>query len=114
MKTFSTLNPVIFNSYYKRVLTTCSFLFLLVPVIAQSPLISLQNGKLVYNKYANQRQQNAVNQIPDFSNAGYRGGGVKIPDRVKLETEQLIRTYLPGTPITPTPPKRRPRAKAPL
>jgi hypothetical protein len=52
--------------------------------------VSLQNGQLVYNKYANARQQNAVNQIPDFSNCGYRGGGVAIPDVPVKETIEAI------------------------
>ncbi|MRG47198.1 T9SS type A sorting domain-containing protein [Chitinophaga sp. SYP-B3965] len=46
---------------------------------AQAQLISLENGHLVYKKYANQGQTDTVNQIPDYSNAGYRGGGVSIP-----------------------------------
>ncbi|NCU04258.1 MAG: hypothetical protein GXC73_09755, partial [Chitinophagaceae bacterium] len=59
-------------------------------VIAQAPLVSLQDGKLHYNKYANRGQINAVNQIPDFSNAGYKGGGVKIPDLPVVETVTAI------------------------
>ncbi|CAH1219604.1 hypothetical protein PAECIP111891_04936 [Paenibacillus allorhizoplanae] len=46
---------------------------------ASSSLVYLQNGKLVYEPYANQGQTNAVNTIPDFSYAGYMGGGVPIP-----------------------------------
>jgi hypothetical protein len=46
---------------------------------AQAPLVSLQNGQLVYNHYANEGQQNAVNRVPDFSHAGYKGGGVMLP-----------------------------------
>lgn len=42
-------------------------------------LVSVQNGQLVYAKYANQGQTNADNQVPDFSKSGYRGGGVAIP-----------------------------------
>jgi len=37
------------------------------------------SGKLVYKAYANQGQSNAVNTVPDFSRAGYHGGGVPIP-----------------------------------
>ena len=37
------------------------------------------DGRLVYGTYANQGQTNAVNTIPDFSRAGYKGGGVPIP-----------------------------------
>ncbi|WP_123847532.1 T9SS type A sorting domain-containing protein [Chitinophaga lutea] len=46
---------------------------------ARAQMVSVQNGQLVYLKYANQGQTNADNQVPDFSNAGYRGGGVSLP-----------------------------------
>ena len=57
---------------------------------AQAPLVSLQNDKLVYNKYANRGQTNAVNQVPDFSNAGYKGGGVSLPVLAVQETVDPI------------------------
>lgn len=57
---------------------------------AQTPLISLQNGRLTYNYYANRGQQNAVNRIPDFSNAGYKGGGVQLPVLPVQETIQPV------------------------
>jgi hypothetical protein len=63
---------------------------LLQCVKGQPPLVSLQNGQLVYNKYANAHQTNAVNQIPDFSNCGYRGGGVKIPEVPVVKTIQPV------------------------
>ncbi|MBX3274944.1 MAG: hypothetical protein KF729_32065 [Sandaracinaceae bacterium] len=37
-------------------------------------------GRLEYGRYANQGQSNAVHRLPDFSYAGYRGGGVALPD----------------------------------
>ncbi|WP_195759253.1 hypothetical protein [Pedobacter puniceum] len=37
------------------------------------------NGKLAYNTYVNQGETDKINQVPDFSNAGYGGGGVAIP-----------------------------------
>jgi hypothetical protein len=44
------------------------------------PLVSIAaNRRLVYRTYANQGQTNAENIVPDFSFAGYRGGGVPIP-----------------------------------
>jgi len=46
---------------------------------ATSSLVFLQNGRLVYNTYANQGESNSVNTIPDFSFCGYKGGGVAIP-----------------------------------
>lgn len=67
-----------------------SFCVLLQNATAQAPLVSLQNGQLVYNKYANARQTNVVNQIPDFSNCGYRGGGVKIPDVPVVKIIQAV------------------------
>ena len=36
-------------------------------------------GRLIYSKYKNQGQDNAVNTVPDYSSAGYKGGGVPIP-----------------------------------
>jgi hypothetical protein len=43
-------------------------------------------GKLVYRKYAAHDQSNAVHQLPDFSHAGYKGGGVAIPSVRVVET----------------------------
>src|SRR3990172_5777862 len=43
-------------------------------------------GKLEYKPYANQGQANAVNAIPDFSYAGYKGGGVPLPNVRVAET----------------------------
>jgi len=38
------------------------------------------DGKLVYEKHANSAESNKDNIIIDYSNCGYRGGGVAIPD----------------------------------
>jgi len=43
------------------------------------------NGKLVYEKYANQGEDTLVNIIPDFSYAGYKGGGVALPENVPVK-----------------------------
>ena len=48
------------------------------PVVTSS-LVALGPGGLEYTSYANQGQTNAVNTVPDFSKAGYQGGGVPIP-----------------------------------
>ncbi|WP_234735786.1 glycoside hydrolase family 55 protein [Tellurirhabdus bombi] len=45
----------------------------------EASLVYLKNGKLAYQPYANEGQTEAVNQIPDFSFAGYNGGGVALP-----------------------------------
>jgi hypothetical protein len=56
-----------------------------VPPVTKEPPISTSlistgsNGKLTYAKYANEGETNTVNSIPDFSSAGYKGGGVSIP-----------------------------------
>lgn len=48
---------------------------------ANAPLASIDpaTGKLFYARYANQGQNNADHIIPDFSHAGYGGGGVALP-----------------------------------
>lgn len=38
------------------------------------------DNKLAYNKFANEGETNKDNVVPDFSNAGYKGGGVALPD----------------------------------
>ncbi len=43
-------------------------------------------GKLAYTPYANTGQTNVVNTIPDFSHAGYKGGGVPLPAVPVAET----------------------------
>lgn len=46
-----------------------------------SPLVSMgSSGRLVYSKYANRGSTLKSNRLPDFSFAGFRGGGVRIPD----------------------------------
>lgn len=64
------------------------FFFLLFPFFskAQTPLIYLENGKLVYTPYANQGQTEAINRVPDFSHSGYMGGGVALPALPVVET----------------------------
>ncbi len=49
-------------------------------IAQKSSLVSLgASGKLDYAPYANVGQTNAVNIIPDFSFAGYKGGGIPLP-----------------------------------
>ena len=47
-------------------------------------------GRLSYGLYANQGQNNAVHRLPDFSYAGYKGGGVALP------VAQVVVTLQPG------------------
>jgi hypothetical protein len=42
-------------------------------------LAQVVNGRLAYRLFANTGESNAVNALPDFSYAGYRGGGVALP-----------------------------------
>ncbi|MEO0509930.1 MAG: hypothetical protein AAF065_08740 [Verrucomicrobiota bacterium] len=55
----------------------------LAPPLPQAPgvteLAKEVDGRLVYGKYANNGESNADNMIPDYSRAGYKGGGVPIP-----------------------------------
>lgn len=74
-----------------RLVLSIFILFLLqLSAFAQAPLVSLQNGRLVYNQYANERQQNAVNRVPDFSHAGYKGGGVSLPVLPVMKTVEPV------------------------
>ena len=58
---------------------------------AGSPLVSSGPcGILVYGRYANQGQTNKVHVLPDFSYAGYKGGGVPLP------AAPVRRTVSPG------------------
>ena len=52
-----------------------------------STLVYLGAGnRLKYTPYANQGQTNADHTMPDFSSAGYRGGGVALPAVPIVET----------------------------
>lgn len=68
--------------HFKISLIIGILLILFAPGHAQNnnDLVYLKDGKLVYTPYANQGQTNAVNQIPDFSFAGYKQGGVALPE----------------------------------
>ncbi|MCH5597873.1 hypothetical protein [Niabella ginsengisoli] len=55
------------------------------PVVPTSLIYQKTDGSLGYNYYANQGETNKVNLIPDFSMAGYKGGGVAIPHSVAIK-----------------------------
>ncbi|MFD1630804.1 hypothetical protein [Pseudopedobacter beijingensis] len=49
-------------------------------------LVYVKNdGKLGYNFFANEGESSKINQIPDFSMAGYKGGGVKLPNATEVK-----------------------------
>lgn len=50
-----------------------------------SQLIYLDQGELIYVPFAMSGQSNEVNTIPDFSYAGYLGGGVSLPTDIPIE-----------------------------
>jgi hypothetical protein len=84
----ATFTKLSFSTVWPCSKTCLGLVFILIAMTtyAQAPLVSLQDGRLVYNKYANRGQTNLVNQIPDFSNAGYKGGGIRIPELPVRET----------------------------
>jgi len=65
------------------------FLFLSATGIALGQYSSLvypgSDGKLIYEKYANQGEDTLVNIIPDFSFAGYMQGGVALPEDIPVQ-----------------------------
>lgn len=73
-------------THFPGLLMAILFLSFSLKTLAQTPLIYLGNGKLIYTPYANEGQTEAVNRVPDYSNAGYKGGGVKLPEMVVAET----------------------------
>ena len=44
-----------------------------------------QQDKLIYEKYANHGEDTLVNIVPDFSFAGYMGGGVALPENIPVQ-----------------------------
>ncbi len=79
------------NSVY-----TLKKIFLLLSVCfcynanGQLPLVSLENNSLKYTLYSNQGENSKLNRIPDFSYAGYKGGGVSIPNVPVVKTIESV------------------------
>ncbi|MFD2515174.1 hypothetical protein ACFSRY_14975 [Pontibacter locisalis] len=73
------------NKYYHRE----GLLAHHISSLHQSYLIKQSDtGRLMYGFYANEGESDKINRIPDFSYAGYMGGGVRIPNvPVKLVLE---------------------------
>ncbi|MEP0393320.1 MAG: hypothetical protein ABJ205_04530 [Erythrobacter sp.] len=59
---------------------------------ANAPLASIntQTGELQYALYANHNQTNADHMLPDFSYAGYGGGGVALPTYSSIPVRQTL------------------------
>jgi len=83
------------NNYFKKLCYMAlmmSYGFFCTSMWSQtSSLVSIgSGGKLEYKTFANIGQTNAVNTIPDFSFAGYNGGGVALPIVPVVETVQPV------------------------
>ena len=77
-----------YHAYWMVVFLAC--IFWTTGSLGQS-LVTLKNNQLVYAPYANEGQTGNVNVIPDFSTAGYGGGGTEIP------AVKTVLTVRPGT-----------------
>lgn len=57
-----------------------------------APLASIdpETGALHYGLYANEAQSNTENLLPDFSHAGYGGGGVALPSYASIPVLQTL------------------------
>lgn len=75
---------------FARYFLTAFFFFFMLTTFSQTPLVYLENGRLVYTPFANQGQTETVNKVPDFSFAGYKGGGVSLPNVDVKETVNPI------------------------
>ena len=62
---------------------------------AAAPLVRMDaaSGQLVYGLYANHQQSNVDHALPDFSYAGYGGGGVALPS---YESIPVLETLSPA------------------
>lgn len=57
----------------------------------ESNLVYLsENGTLNYKRYANTGESDSIHKIPDFSHAGYKMGGVKLPEIPTVLTIQPV------------------------
>lgn len=62
-----------------------------------APLVSLgRNGMLRYALYAERGAPQARNIVPDFSRAGYQGGGVALPERGSIPVLQTLEPAAEG------------------
>jgi len=63
-----------------------------VDTMSSAPLLRLDSGsgELVYGLYANHLQDNLDHALPDFSYAGYGGGGVALPTYDSITVEQTL------------------------
>lgn len=62
-----------------------------------APLVSLgRNGVLRYALYAERGADHARNIVPDFSRAGYQGGGVPLPERDSIPVLQTLEPAAEG------------------
>jgi hypothetical protein len=57
---------------------------------ADAPLALIIDGKLHYGQYANQESNARDNLIPDFSYAGYMGGGVALPTYDSIPVQRTL------------------------
>ena len=59
---------------------------------SNAPLASIdpETDALFYAPYANQGQSNANNILPDFSHAGYMGGGVALPNYASIPIQRTL------------------------
>ncbi len=71
---------------YQFYLTVCCYLIMANAGFCQSTsqLVYINQGVLTYVPFSMQGQTNEVNKIPDFSYAGYKGGGVSLPTDIPI------------------------------
>ena len=71
--------PLLPSCFSARVLVILCLSFLAFARVTTAALVVEGPGGLIYTAYANEGQTDEVNTVPDFSRAGYQGGGVAIP-----------------------------------
>ena len=62
-----------------------------------APLVELgSNGLLRYALYSERGSDHARNVVPDFSRAGYQGGGVSLPTRSSIRVVEVLEPNAEG------------------
>lgn len=74
----------------RKKLFTVMFICLSYSAKGQLLLVSLENNTLKYTPYSNEGETGMLNRIPDFSYAGYKGGGVSIPNIPVVKTIEPV------------------------
>ncbi len=75
-----------------KIISIIMFLFVSVILLISSVsnLVYIQDGKLHYTKFALHNETENENIVPDYSYAGYKGGGISLPNLDSIPIKKVI------------------------